>query len=63
MREVADIKDDCQKQLDEALPALRAANKALSSLEKKDIGEVKNYIKPPDAVEKVLNSVLILFGR
>jgi dynein heavy chain len=41
--------------LDEALPALDAAKKALESLNKKDLAEVKTYTTPPPLVEKVLD--------
>ena len=39
------IKLDCQKQLDEALPALEAAAKALNSIQQKDIAELKTLQK------------------
>lgn len=63
MRVVSEIKDECQRELDEAIPALNAANKALNNLEKKDIVEIKSYTKPPELVEKVINAVLLLFDR
>jgi dynein heavy chain len=48
--------------LDEATPALEAAVKALESLNKKDITEIKSYGKPPALVETVLQAVMILKG-
>ena len=60
MKEVTEIKNECQQDLDEALPALNAANKALGALNKNDIVEVKSYTKPPPAVEMVMNAVCLL---
>ena len=48
--ETTAISDDAQKDLDVALPALKAAEEALSKLDKKDINEVKSFPKPPPAV-------------
>ena len=56
------IATDAQADLDKALPAMNSAVKALESLNKGDIGEMKGYKTPPDAVVKVLNAVLLLFG-
>jgi dynein heavy chain len=55
------IATEAQKDLDEALPALNAAYKALDSLEKKDIAELKVFTKPPDLVLMVLEAICILF--
>ncbi|KNE58518.1 hypothetical protein AMAG_04085 [Allomyces macrogynus ATCC 38327] len=55
------IAREAQKDLDEALPALEAAYKALDSLEKKDVAEMKAFAKPPDLVVMVLEAVCILF--
>ena len=56
------IADNAQRDLDEATPALEAAVKALESLNKKDITEIKSYGKPPPLVETVLQAVMILKG-
>ena len=45
--EVLAIQQDAQKDLDVAMPALNAAVKALDSLTKNDLGEVKAYKSPP----------------
>ncbi|VDO49605.1 unnamed protein product, partial [Schistosoma margrebowiei] len=37
------IADDAQRDLDEAIPALEAANKALDSLDKNDISEIRDW--------------------
>ncbi len=52
-----------QADLAEAMPALEEAVKALESLNKKDVGEIKSYTKPPPLVEKVLEAVMILRGN
>ena len=61
-KNVAIIKDDCQKDLDEALPAYYNAVKALKSLDKKQIQEVKSFANPPRLVGYVLEGVCILLG-
>ncbi|KAJ1498283.1 Dynein heavy chain 6, axonemal [Coelomomyces lativittatus] len=55
------IAKEAQKDLDEALPVLEAAYKALDSLEKKDVAEMKAFAKPPEAVVMVMEAVCILF--
>ncbi len=52
--------ENAQKDLDEAIPALQEAMKALESLNKKDVGEIKAYTNPPELVETVLQAVMIL---
>ena len=62
-KEEADTKiiaDDAQADLDKAIPALDAAQKALELLNKKDMAEVKAYAKPPPAVETVMEAVMVL---
>ena len=54
--------DNAQHDLDEALPALAEATKALESLNKKDMTEIKSYGRPPALVEKVMEAVMILRG-
>uniref|UniRef100_A0A8C0I316 Dynein axonemal heavy chain 2 n=1 Tax=Balaenoptera musculus TaxID=9771 RepID=A0A8C0I316_BALMU len=56
------LADNAQKDLEEALPALEEAMRALESLNKKDIGEIKSYGRPPAQVEMVLQAVMILRG-
>ncbi|KAL3846382.1 hypothetical protein ACJMK2_017380 [Sinanodonta woodiana] len=55
--------DLAQADLNEALPALEEAIRALESLNKKDMTEIKSYAKPPALVEKVLEAVMILRGN
>ncbi|XP_039271711.2 dynein axonemal heavy chain 6-like [Styela clava] len=56
------IAADAQRDLDEALPVLSAANKALDALDKSDIAEIKVFAKPPDLVQVVLETVAILLN-
>ncbi|KAI8799348.1 dynein heavy chain and region D6 of dynein motor-domain-containing protein, partial [Cladochytrium replicatum] len=58
--EVRAVAEAAQADLDQAMPALNAAVKALESINKKDLGEIKSYGKPPPLVEKVLEAVMIL---
>ncbi|XP_044939243.1 dynein axonemal heavy chain 2 isoform X8 [Mustela putorius furo] len=57
------LADNAQKDLEEALPALEEAMRALESLNKKDIGEIKSYGRPPAQVEMVMQAVMILRGN
>jgi dynein heavy chain len=61
--ETAAIAADAQKDLDRALPALESAVKALSSLTKADITEVKSFTNPPNAVRIVMEAVCVLLGE
>eukprot|EP00599_Poterioochromonas_sp_BG-1_P017876 CAMPEP_0173166600 /NCGR_PEP_ID=MMETSP1105-20130129/22117_1 /TAXON_ID=2985 /ORGANISM="Ochromonas sp., Strain BG-1" /LENGTH=3828 /DNA_ID=CAMNT_0014087887 /DNA_START=639 /DNA_END=12125 /DNA_ORIENTATION=- len=61
--ETAAIAADAQKDLDRALPALESAVKALSSLTKADITEVKSFTNPPQAVRVVMEAVCVLLGE
>ncbi|CAF0814718.1 unnamed protein product [Didymodactylos carnosus] len=54
------IAQAAQEDLTAAMPALEAANQALSSLSKASITEVKTYGRPPVPVEKALEAVMIL---
>ncbi|KAJ3111652.1 Dynein heavy chain 6, axonemal [Phlyctochytrium bullatum] len=55
------IAEEAQRDLDQALPALQAAYKALDALDKKDIAELKVFTKPPDLVLMVMEAVCTLF--
>ena len=60
--EASKIAADCQADLDKAMPALQGAIKALDSLSKGDIVEVKAMKKPPDAVKLVMEAVCLMMG-
>ncbi|XP_028992315.1 dynein axonemal heavy chain 2 isoform X2 [Betta splendens] len=55
--------DNAQRDLNEALPALEEAMKALESLNKKDMTEIKSYGRPPALVETVMQAVMTLQGK
>ena len=60
--EVQIIADDAKRDLDAAMPALHGALKALDSLSKGDIVEIKNFKTPPSLVQMVMEGVCILLG-
>eukprot|EP00754_Rhynchopus_humris_P034627 Rhum_TRINITY_DN15982_c0_g1::Rhum_TRINITY_DN15982_c0_g1_i1::g.162572::m.162572/K10408/DNAH; dynein heavy chain, axonemal len=62
MKEAEEIQTDCQAGLDKAMPVFYQAQDALKTLEKKDIDQIKSYAKPPEAVEKTMNAVILLLG-
>ncbi|RKO93650.1 dynein heavy chain and region D6 of dynein motor-domain-containing protein [Blyttiomyces helicus] len=58
--EVRGVADAAQADLDQALPALNAAMKAVENINKKDLNEIRSYGKPPPLVEKVMEAVMVL---
>lgn len=56
------IKDDCDGDLQEAIPALNAALAALNTLKPSDITIVKSMKNPPSAVKLVLEAVCVIRG-
>lgn len=56
------IKDDCDSDLQEAIPALNAALGALNTLKPADITIVKSMRNPPAAVKLVLEAVCVIRG-
>ena len=61
-KEAERIGADAQADLDLAMPAFHSAIKALDSLNKNDITEIKGFAKPPPLVELTLEAVCILCG-
>ena len=61
--ETAAIAFDAQTDLDRAMPAMESALKALESLTKNDITEVKSFTNPPKAVQIVMEAVCTLLGE
>ncbi|KAM6908082.1 dynein axonemal heavy chain 2-like [Lycodopsis pacificus] len=55
--------ENAQRDLDEVLPALNEAMKALESLNKRDMTEIKSYGCPPALVETVMQAVMTLLGK
>ncbi|MEW5311651.1 MAG: hypothetical protein WDW38_003347 [Sanguina aurantia] len=56
------IKRECEGDLAEAMPLLEAALKALDTLTKNDITEVKGMKSPPSGVKLVLEALCIMKG-
>ena len=61
--EVNIIKDDCEKDLNEAMPILEQAQDAVKKLDKSAINEVKSFKQPPPLVQMVLGAVCLLLGE
>lgn len=56
------IKDDCESDLAEAVPALEAAMSALDTLKSADITLVKSMKNPPGGVKLVMEAVCVMKG-
>ncbi|XP_071446254.1 dynein axonemal heavy chain 6 [Hetaerina americana] len=56
------IAEEAQRDLDEAMPAMEAAQKALGALDKNDIKEIRVFQKPPALVKFVLEAICLLLG-
>ncbi|CAG5890787.1 unnamed protein product [Menidia menidia] len=56
------IKDECEGDLAEAMPALNAALSALDTLKPSDITVVKSMKNPPDLVKLVMESICVMKG-
>ncbi|CAH8511378.1 unnamed protein product [Dicrocoelium dendriticum] len=54
------IRDDAQRDLDEAMPALYESLEALKALNKNDITEVRAMMRPPEGVRLVIETVCIM---
>ncbi|XP_050297987.1 dynein axonemal heavy chain 3 [Anthonomus grandis grandis] len=54
------IKDDCESDLSEAIPALEAAVEALDTLKPADITLVKSMKNPPSGVKLVMEAVCVM---
>ena len=56
------IEADVQEDLAKAMPAMAAAEKALKSIKKADIDEMKKLNNAPSGCELVMCAVVIMFG-
>lgn len=63
MNELQIIKDSCQSELDEAMPAYHAALKSLKSINRDDIYEIRSFGNPPVLVQTVMEAVCVLFNK
>ena len=60
--EVGEVQRDAQASLDEAMPAVRSAERALEEINSKDITEIRSFSQPPDLVKFTLEAVAIMLG-
>lgn len=58
--EIGAVKDDAEKDLSAAKPALDEALSALNSITPKDIVSLKALKSPPDVVKRIFDAVLLL---
>lgn len=58
--EIAAVKEDAEKDLAAAKPALDAAVNALNSISPKDIQGLKALKNPPDVIKRIFDCVLLL---
>ncbi|XP_074648811.1 dynein axonemal heavy chain 3-like [Tubulanus polymorphus] len=56
------IKDECESDLAEAIPALEASISALNTLKPSDITVVKSMKNPPNIIKLVMESVCVMLG-
>ena len=56
-------KDEAQRDLDEAEPALRSAQASVRGIKKRDLDEVRNLARPPNNVKLTLECVAIMLGE
>ena len=61
--EVSALRTDAQRDLARAMPAYQNAVKALESLDKNDIIEIRSFKSPPLVVQTVMEAVCILLGE
>jgi dynein heavy chain 1 len=56
-------KEEAQRDLDEAEPALRSAQTSVRGIKKRDLDEVRNLARPPNNVKLTLECVAIMLGE
>lgn len=56
-------KEEAQKDLDAAEPALRDAQTAVNSIRKRDLDEVRNLLRPPPNVQLTLECIAVMLGE
>lgn len=61
--EARGIRDECERNLALAMPAMEAAMQALETLKQNDISILKSMSNPPIGIKLVLESVCILKVR
>ena len=63
VNEASIIKNECEKDLSEALPIVEKAKKALQNIDPNDINNLKVMLNPPLTVQLVMESVCVLLKR
>eukprot|EP00668_Euglena_longa_P039207 GGOE01050460.1.p1 GENE.GGOE01050460.1~~GGOE01050460.1.p1 ORF type:complete len:2722 (-),score=1086.70 GGOE01050460.1:98-8140(-) len=57
------IKDDCETQLADVMPALEQAQAAVQDLDKKALGEVRSMAAPSDKIKRVIEAVCVMLDE
>ena len=60
--DVNELKTNCERELNEALPTLKRAQAAVPQIDKSALNQVKSYTNPPALVNTVLCACALLFG-
>ena len=60
--EIEKIAAAAERELEIAMPALKRAEAALESLNKKDMAEISSFANPPALIQKLMGAVMILRG-
>eukprot|EP01012_Entosiphon_sulcatum_P032727 TRINITY_DN4157_c0_g1_i1.p1 TRINITY_DN4157_c0_g1~~TRINITY_DN4157_c0_g1_i1.p1 ORF type:complete len:4195 (-),score=848.52 TRINITY_DN4157_c0_g1_i1:38-11479(-) len=53
------IRDECEAQLSEAMPALEAATRAVMEISKKELSEIRSMQQPSDKIKRVIEACCI----
>jgi dynein heavy chain 1 len=61
--EINTRKDEAQRDLDEAEPALKSAQASVRGIKKRDLDEVRNLARPPNNVKLTLECVALMLGE
>ena len=61
--QIDERKAEAQRDLDEAEPALIAAQTSVKSIKKRDLDEIRNLARPPNNVKLTLECVAIMLGE
>jgi dynein heavy chain len=56
------VRDECEADLAVARPALEAATNAVSSIDKRQLVELRSMTNPPEKVKRVMEAVCVLLG-
>ena len=61
--QISEKKTVVEKDLAEALPALEAAQKNVENINKRDLDQIKGYVKPPEKVEFALKPIYYMISK